>query len=255
MPGTPRERARQQTVEEIIRIGRRHLGEVGAAALSLRAVARDLGVVSSAVYRYVKSRDELLTLLLVDAYNELGDEVDAALAALRPAGAAKDPGATGNAGEASGAEAGKAGEEFYALAWTVRHWGLREPARYGLLFGSPVPGYAAPAEQTIVPGTRVVVALIQIIDRAHRQGRLAPIESNASAGEMSPALRENLDGVRAEMGLEIPEPLMVRGVLIWAALFGAVSFEVFGQYGGNTFTIPEELFEQQLQVLAAIVGL
>ena len=79
---TPRERARAQTIADIIRLGRQHLAEHGAAALSLRAVARDLGVVSSAVYRYVGSRDELLTLLLVDAYNDLGDAVDAAVEAV-----------------------------------------------------------------------------------------------------------------------------------------------------------------------------
>src|SRR6476620_2964290 len=69
---TPRQRARAQTVADIVRLGRQHLAQHGAAALSLRAVARDLGVVSSAVYRYVESREELLTLLLVDAYDELG---------------------------------------------------------------------------------------------------------------------------------------------------------------------------------------
>src|SRR6188768_2046007 len=77
---TPRSRAREQTMRDIVRIGRQHLATDGAAALSLRAVARDLGVVSSAVYRYVESRDELLTLLVVDGYDELGDAVDAAVA-------------------------------------------------------------------------------------------------------------------------------------------------------------------------------
>ena len=81
----PRERARAQTVADIVRLGREHLALHGAAALSLRAVARDLGVVSSAVYRYVESREELLTLLLIDAYGELGDEVDAAVAPCRKA--------------------------------------------------------------------------------------------------------------------------------------------------------------------------
>src|SRR4249919_2355012 len=76
---TPRERARAQTVADIVRLGREHLALHGAAALSLRAVARDLGVVSSAVYRYVESREELLTLLVVDGYNALGDSVDTAL--------------------------------------------------------------------------------------------------------------------------------------------------------------------------------
>ena len=78
-PQTPRELARARTIAQIVQLGREHLALHGAAALSLRAVARDLGVVSSAVYRYVESRDELLTLLLIDAYGELGDAVDAAV--------------------------------------------------------------------------------------------------------------------------------------------------------------------------------
>ena len=72
-----RARRRDDVTRQVLEIGRRHLTEYGAAALSLRAVTRDLGMVSSAVYRYVGSRDELLTLLVVDAYTELGDAVDA----------------------------------------------------------------------------------------------------------------------------------------------------------------------------------
>ncbi|GAA3157584.1 hypothetical protein GCM10020255_039160 [Rhodococcus baikonurensis] len=138
-----RERAREQTLQDITRIGREHLAAVGAAALSLRAVARDLGVVSSAVYRYVASRDELLTLLVVDGYTELGSEVDAAVNAV----AAED-----------------FRGQFVALGRAVRSWAIREPARYGLLFGSPVPGYDAPGEQTTGPGTRRDPA-----DRDHRR--------------------------------------------------------------------------------------
>ena len=79
-PMTARARARIELTEEIKAAGRRQLAEVGAADLSLRAVARELGMVSSAVYRYVASRDDLLTLLLVDAYDALGQAVeDAAL--------------------------------------------------------------------------------------------------------------------------------------------------------------------------------
>lgn len=89
----------------------------------MRAVARDLGVVSSAVYRYVAGRDELLTLLVVDAYTEVADEVDAALA---------------REGKVSPLQ------RFVIIARTLRAWALREPARYALLYGSPVPGYDAP---------------------------------------------------------------------------------------------------------------
>ncbi|SFT57714.1 TetR/AcrR family transcriptional regulator [Arthrobacter sp. ov118] len=231
-PRTPRERARARTVADIIRLGREHLALHGAAALSLRAVARDLGVVSSAVYRYVESREELLTLLLIEAYNELGDAVDAAVAAVPE---------------------GDFGGQFGALGRAVRDWALREPARYALLFGSPVPGYQAPAERTTGPGTRVIFALIGILDGAFRAGRLA------APGPGSPAVPAGLAGdlaaIRAESGLAMPDELLARGALAWTSLFGAVSFEVFGQYGEGTFTAREELFAHHLAVLADVAGL
>jgi AcrR family transcriptional regulator len=227
---TPRERARAQTIADIIRLGRQHLAEHGAAALSLRAVARDLGVVSSAVYRYVGSRDELLTLLLVDAYNDLGDAVEAAVGSV--------PGE-----ESRG--------RFAALARAVRGWALREPARYGLLFGSPVPGYQAPAERTTAPGTRVVNSLVQILDTAHRAGRLA--ERGPSV--LPAPLAADLEAIRRELGAEVPGALLARGTLVWTSLFGAVSFEVFGQYGAGTFSAPDVLFEHHIAVLADLAGL
>jgi len=218
-------------VADIVRLGRQHLATHGAAALSLRAVARDLGVVSSAVYRYVESRDELLTLLLIDAFGELGDEVDAAVAAVP--------------------EDDHAGR-FMALGRAVRAWGLREPASYALLFGSPVPGYNAPAERTTGPGTRVIVALIGVLDAASRAGQLAVPRGSA---ELASTLAADLAAIRSEYGLAIPEELVARGVLVWSSLFGAVSFEVFNQYGADTFKAPEELFEHHLAVLAGVAGL
>lgn len=232
-PRTPRERARARTVADILRLGREHLALHGAAALSLRAVARDLGVVSSAVYRYVESREELLTLLLVDAYTELGDEVDAAV------GAMPEPDFAGR---------------FAALGRAVRDWALREPARYALLFGSPVPGYRAPAERTTGPGTRVVVALMTILDGAFRAGRLSA-DGRPGRGVVAGGLAVDLARIRAEFGLAVPEDLMARGILAWTSLFGAVSFEVFGQYGEATFTAPGELFDHHLAVLADLAGL
>lgn len=235
---TPRVRARAQTVADIIRLGREHLALHGAAGLSLRAVARDLGVVSSAVYRYVESRDELLTLLLIDAYGELADEVDAAVGAL---------------------PRGHFAGQFFALGRCVRSWALREPARYALLFGSPVPGYHAPAERTTGPGTRVIYTLMGILDAAYRAGDLA---AESSSAVVVPALSVDMEAIRSEPALAIPEAWMARGALVWTALFGAVSFEVFGQYGADTFSAPSdtfsapsELFEHHLTVLAQVAGL
>ncbi len=234
MSPTPRERARAQTMAEILRIGRAHLATEGAAALSLRAVARDLGVVSSAVYRYVASRDDLLTLLLVDGYDSLGDAVDAALAAV-PGDAPPDD----------------SRPRFLAMGRAVRTWARAEPATYALLYGAPVPGYRAPQDSTTGPGTRVPRALVGIAADAHAAGVLAVVQDD----EPSPGLAGGLEGIRAEFGVDLPDAVLVRGVLAWAALFGLVSFEVFGQYGPDGLGDPEALFERHLGVLADDLGL
>jgi len=215
---------------DIVRIGRMHLATDGAAALSLRAVARDLGVVSSAVYRYVKSRDDLLTLLVVDGYDELGDAVDAAAADV-----AHD--------DFTGRQA--------AIGRAVRAWGLAEPATYALLFGSPVPGYQAPAELTNGPGTRVVAALIRVWSEAYAAGRLRPSEASAT----SPGLTAGFHAVREQLGMELPDNVIGAGVFGWAALFGCISWEVFGQYGEDGLGDPAALFEMHLERLAGAVGL
>ncbi len=78
MPLTRRERVRAATIDEIKEIARRHIAEKGAAALSLRAIAREMGMTSPALYRYFASRDDLVTALIVDAYNSLADALEAA---------------------------------------------------------------------------------------------------------------------------------------------------------------------------------
>ncbi|WP_433207831.1 TetR/AcrR family transcriptional regulator [Nocardia sp. CA-107356] len=229
MATTPRARARAQTMNDIVRIGREHLATDGAAALSLRAVARDLGVVSSAVYRYVRSRDELLTLLVIDGYNALGDAVDAALA-----DAPDDP-----------------IEGLRIVGRTVRAWALAEPARYGLLFGTPVPGYDAPAEQTTVPGTRVIATMQTLFARAYHAGLLT---APAKERSISSALAGNFANIRAVFDLDVPDWLIARGITMWTGLFGAVTFDVFDQYGTDTFADRAELFELQLDGLLDQLG-
>jgi AcrR family transcriptional regulator len=225
---TPRERARAQTLADITRLGREHLVTYGAAGLSLRAVARDLGVVSSAVYRYVPSRDDLLTLLVVDAYTELGATVEAAEAAVDRQDLLL---------------------RWEALAGAARTWALDQPARYGLLFGSPVPGYAAPAEQTTGPGTRVIMLLLTLAADAEAAG------CRPSGRAAPPAVTADADRIRAEIGCPVSDQMLVAAVLAWVGLFGAVSFEVFGQYGRDTFGAPAQLFAEIVDRLAGVLGL
>ena len=217
-------------MRDIVRIGRQHLATEGAAALSLRAVARDLGVVSSAVYRYVASRDELLTLLVVDGYDELGDAVDAAVAKVDRAD-----------------HAGR----MVALGRAVRAWALAEPATYALLFGSPVPGYEAPAERTTGPGTRVIGRLVEVWEDAWVAGAIDLPDETVGPRRLS----RDLARIRRELGITAPEALIARGMLVWAGLFGCVSFEVFGQYGPDNLTDAKDIFDHHLRVLVATVGL
>jgi len=221
-----RQDSRERIKRRIVELGRRHLVTDGAAGLSLRAIARDLGMVSSAVYRYVASRDELLTLLLVDAYTELADAVEAAQRA------------AGTDWRA----------QLTALAHAARTWAVAQPASWALLYGSPVPGYHAPQERTGGPGTRVIAALIGIVAAAQAAG-----EVPAAADRVPAPLSADFDAVRAEFGATIGDDALARCLVLWSALVGAISLEVFLGYGADTFADPGQAFDAQLRLLAAVV--
>jgi AcrR family transcriptional regulator len=220
---TARERARAEITREIVEAARARLATDGAAGLSLRAVARDVGMVSSAVYRYFPSRDDLLTVLIVDSYDSLGDAAERAEEAVR-----RDD------------HAGR----WLAVCRAVRDWALAHPHEYSLLYGSPVPGYAAPAPTT-APGTRIPRLLLRLLADAVAAGA-APDPGRVPA-KVRPVVQAVLDSVDVPDGL--PEAAVVRGLLAWAALFGAVSLEVFGQYGRD-FPDARALFEHEMTLVA-----
>ncbi|NYV77970.1 TetR/AcrR family transcriptional regulator, partial [Streptomyces sp. UH6] len=144
-----RARARREITAAIKDEARRRLEDEGAAKLSLRAVARELGMASSAVYRYFPSRDDLLTALIVDAYDSLGAAAEGA-----EAEAAAAPGATPLS-------------RWVAVCEAVRRWALAHPHEYALIYGTPVPGYRAP-ETTVPAASRVGLLLIGVARDAHR---------------------------------------------------------------------------------------
>ncbi|GAA2691178.1 MULTISPECIES: TetR/AcrR family transcriptional regulator [Actinosynnema] len=226
---TPRRSARERMTRDIVRVGREHLKAGPPAELSLRAVARDLDVVPSALYRYVRDREALLTLLIVDAYDELADEVDAALAA-------------------ASRRAHRGRLEAGVLA--ARAWALREPSRFALLHGTPVPGYHAPDEQTGGPGTRVVLALGGVVEHAWRAGRLRAVDPPRSA-----AVRAAMGELREAYGLLMPVGNVARVYGLWSAVIGAVLFEVFGQYADSAVWDPEAFLRFHVDGLAEGVGL
>jgi AcrR family transcriptional regulator len=222
-----RQETREKIEAQIIELGRRHLVTEGAAGLSLRAVARDLGMVSSAVYRYVASRDDLLTLLVVDAYSELADAVDRA-------GAAAD---------------GSWSDQLLAMARAARGWAIDQPARWALLYGSPVPGYHAPRERTIGPGTRVVAALFGAVGAGIAAGAIA-----ASNVAVAQPLSSDFDRIREEFGFGGDDAAVAKCFLVWAGLVGAISLEVFGQYGADTLAEPGAVFDSSVRLLIGMLS-
>lgn len=200
----------------------------GAAALSLRRVARELGMVSSALYRYVPSRDELLTLLIVDAYAAVGDVAERA--------------ARRSAGHAPGAR-------WIAIAKAIRRWAVAHPHEYALVYGSPVPGYRAPVD-TIGPATRVSLALLGIVSDAARDGRLGEPASPPPTA----ALRADLDELATTLDNGISPDVLVLALAAWSQLFGLVSLELFGQTD-NVITAHADLFESTVATMANVIGL
>ncbi|MEW2083301.1 TetR/AcrR family transcriptional regulator [Streptomyces sp. NPDC005283] len=197
-----RERARIEVTAAIKDEARRQLAAEGAAKLSLRAVARELGMVSSALYRYFPSRDDLLTALIVDAYDAVGAAAETALAA------ARDP-------------------HDHPARWTavcsaVRIWALAHPHEYALIYGSPVPGYTAP-QDTVGPASRVGLALISISRAAHRSGGLA-------LPPLAEELRPEAHRLTADIAPDLPPAVVVALVAAWSQLSGLISFELFGQF-------------------------
>ena len=226
---TARERVRAELTREITETARRQLATEGAAALSLRAVAREMGMVSSAVYRYFPSRDDLLTALIIDGYNAIGAAAEQADGACR-----RDdhPG------------------RWLAACRAVRDWALAHPHEYSLVYGSPVPGYQAP-EQTIGPASRVAAVLGRIISDAQASGVLDP---PALCPAPPDSFAPDAARLRESVLPEVPDEVAARALTTWASVFGLVSFELFGQFQ-NVVTDRAAYFDHAVRGLGRVIGL
>ncbi|HET6856343.1 MAG TPA: TetR/AcrR family transcriptional regulator [Streptomyces sp.] len=221
-----RERARIEVTAAIKEEARRQLAAEGAAKLSLRAVARELGMVSSALYRYFPSRDDLLTALIVDAYDAVGAAAETALAQ-QPAHASHPA-------------------RWSAVCLAARTWALAHPHEYALIFGSPVPGYTAPLT-TVGPASRVGQALISVLRDAHRTNGLA-------VPRLTAELRPEAERLATDVAPDLPPSVVAALVAAWAQLFGLISFEVFGQFN-RVVEDRDTLFAHSAATLAHTVGL
>jgi AcrR family transcriptional regulator len=216
---TARERAREAVIDEIKAEARRQLAQSGGAGLSLRAVARELGMVSSAIYRYFASRDDLLTALIIDAYRDLAATAQRAV--------------DGSDGDAR--------EVWRCACGAIRTWARRHPNEYALLYGSPVPGYTAPVD-TVGPATDVYQALVEALRRSPRRG-------SRRSDDLPPALEADAERVAAALELEVDPARSLRMLGAWTQVFGMISFELFGHTRG-AITDHDAFFAQRVEALA-----
>ena len=166
-----------------------------------------MDLVSSAIYRYFATRDDLLTALIVDAYNDLGSTAE-------------------RAGGRSRARTPR--QRLHTVASAIRHWAKVNPSEYALLYGSPVPGYQAP-QLTIEPATRVTQVLSDIITSAwHETSAVAPPDVDATL-RLAMFERAALDVVMPD----VPDQVRGRALMVWTQIFGFISFEMFGHYVGS----------------------
>lgn len=209
-----RERARVATTAEILRLARAQMEAEGPASLSLRAIARDLGMVSSAVYRYFPSRDELLTALIIESYDRLGEAVERADATVRS-------------------------RHDFRRRWKVvtsalRDFAIAHPSEWALLFGTPVPGYAAP-QDTIGPATRYTLVLVSILTDMAAAGHRHDVP-------VPKAMRADVARLRVTLSTEATDGTLVVGLTAWAAVMGAINLELFGHLH-NVIDQPGALFD------------
>ena len=224
-----RERVRQATVEEIKAVARAQMAAEGTAGVTLRAIAREMGMTAPALYRYFGSRDELVTALVTDAYDALADAMEAAVAAAGPGHA----------------------DRVRAAFGAFRAWGLEHPTEFALIFGSPIPGYVAP-EATRPAGLRYTDLLGRLLAEALADGALDPDRIEV---QPSPALAFQVEEFqRRRGGPGLPAPVMAFGLGAWARVHGLVALEVFGHLA-PAIGDGAALFDQELETIIRQSGL
>ncbi|RAY13293.1 TetR/AcrR family transcriptional regulator [Actinomadura craniellae] len=230
MAETRRDRLRAATVREITGTARRILVEQGPDAVTLRAIAREMGMTAPALYRYFDSHHELLQHLIADVFTELTDDITTALHGLGQVDMAV---------------------KFVTAAREFRRWSLGHPREYALIFGTPMPGlYVETADIAAECGRRFGWTFLRLFMELW-QKRPFPVPADE---EIDPRLREQLRTYRDGLGVSLPLGTMLTYLQCWVRLQGAVSLEVFGHLA-FALDDAEPLFDMMLADLAPMLGL
>ncbi|MGC5168807.1 TetR/AcrR family transcriptional regulator [Luteimicrobium sp. DT211] len=220
-PPSRRERYRAQTRDEAKRIALEQLATGGQAALSLNAIARELGMTGPALYRYFANRDALLTALIIDAYDDLGAALTRAVVGAAPEGA---------------------DEQLRALGRTMRSWALAQPHRYLLLFGTPYSGYQPP-DAVIEAAQRTLGSVMAA--SVDLQAPPSPPGTTPTPPTLLEQQLERAPWIPDELRGTIPGDVLAGVILSWTRLHGLIGLEVNGQFATMGFD-PALLLEREL---------
>ena len=229
-PRPRRERTRLATVEEIKATAFRLMREQGSTDVRFADIARAMGVTGPALYRYFVGRDELLTALMADGYDTLGRCIAEAR---------------------TGVPDADLGGRLLALARAFRDWARAEPYQFALVFGMPVPGYAAPSTALTVAADGAIDQLANLFVDASGRGVLRP-----------PLIREvSVPSVDWQaitplaLGVLIPPESLQAMLQLWAMLLGFASLEVYGQLDWMSPEARDGLFLSHVRLAAEVAGL
>lgn len=198
----------------------KQIAETGAAALSLRAIARELKITAPAIYNYFPSRDDLVTALIVDAYNSLGDSQEGALSTL---------------------SADDHASRLSALGLAYRKWAVTYPQRYLLIFGTPIPNYHAPEDVTRPAAARGLMPLMTTVQTIYAAGELR----TEKFATMNPRLKSMLAAwqtIESESDLEA----LYLALVVWSRVHGLVMLEI-GNHIPSFFDDPAEIFQREIK--------
>jgi AcrR family transcriptional regulator len=242
-PPSRRDRLRAATVEEIIQTARRLLVASGSEAVSLRAIAREMGMTAPGLYRYFDSHEELLRHLCASLFTELAGDIHRAIHAAAPP---QEP-----AGGPPGDVAAHLTVKMAAACREFRRWALGHKAEFALLFGVPLPGHHEQAQDVADDCAMKFAATFFALFLELWQKNPFPVPQ---AADLDPGLRDQLASYRDTLGSDIPLGAVLTFLRCWTLLYGAVSMEVFGHMD-FALTDPAPMFEITLGDLASLVGL
>ena len=236
-----RERARAATVAEIKQTALELMREQGNTDVRFSDIARVMGLTPPALYRYFADRDELLTEMITDAYRDLA----AALQASAPATDTTDTADTG--------EPADAGAQLQLVAGAYRGWALADPQRFALIFGPPVPGYAAPEDGPTVEAAQGAMAnLAAVVHRAADRGVLRePIVTAVEPDARACLLEDKSNGVVNDLSPATHQAM----IHAWASLHGFVCLEAYGQLDWFTPQAREQMFRAQVTLTGLAIGI